>query len=242
MKKTIILSLVSVFSVLPFTSCKVEVIDKNQGPIKASTVNAKDFDGIAISYPAEVTYIPSETFSVEVKAPEKVKENMIIKVKDGVLQISPQEMWGKNKRYLILNGYSNNNEDVKITVKAPTIKEVSIAGSGDFKCNSTMKTTKLVLSVAGSGDIDIKNIEAQFVSASIAGSGDIDAGLTKVAKTEASIAGSGDIDMKFSDCGHVEANLSGSGDIELSGDIKSLSKNIMGSGDFHTDKLRINRQ
>lgn len=241
MKKTIILSLVFVFSILAFTSCKVEVIDKNQGSIKESTVDAKDFDGIAISYPAEVTYIPSETFSVVVKAPEKVKENMIIKVIDGVLQISSQEMWGKNKRYLILNGYSSNNEDVKITVKAPSLNEVSIAGSGDFKCNSTMKTQKLVLSVAGSGDIDINNIEAQFVSASISGSGDIDAGLSKVAKTEASIAGSGDIEMKFSDCGHVEANLSGSGDIELSGDIKSLSKNIIGSGEFHTDKLRINR-
>lgn len=241
MKNTIFLSLVSVFSILAFTSCKVEVIDKNQGPIKASTVDAKDFDGITISYPAEVTYIPSETFSVVVKASEKVKENMIIKVKDGVLQISLQEMWGKNKRYLILNGYSINNEDVKITVKAPSLNEVSIAGSGDFKCNSTMKAQKLVLSVAGSGDIDIKNIEAQFVSASIAGSGDIDAGLTKVAKTETSIAGSGDIEMKFSDCGHVEANISGSGDIELSGDIKSLSKNIIGSGEFHTDKLRINR-
>lgn len=241
MKKTIILSLVSVLSFLTFTSCKVEVIDKNQGSIKASTVDVKDFNGIAISYPVEVTYIPSETFSVVVKAPEKVKENIIIKVKDGILQISPQEMWGKNKRYLILNGYSSNNEDVKITVKAPSLNEVSIAGSGDFKCKSTMKTQKLVLSVAGSGDIDIKNIEAQFVSASIAGSGDIDAGLTKVEKTEASIAGSGDIDIKFSDCGHVEANISGSGDIELSGNIKSLSKNIIGSGEFHTDKLRFNR-
>ena len=238
MKKTIILSFISLLSVLTLASCKVERIDKDRGPVKTFAVDAKDFNGINISYPAKVTYIPSDTFSVTVKAAEKDRENTIIRVKDGVLQISPEGTWGEKKKYLIFN---SNHDDMEITVKAPSISSVNIAGSGVFKCNTTMKAPHLLLSIVGSGDIDIKNIEAKLVSAGIVGSGDINVGVTNASKAEAKISGSGDIDMKCHNCDDVVADISGSGDITLSGNTKSLDKSVSGSGDIHTEELTVKK-
>lgn len=239
MKKTIIFSLTLLISLLAFSSCKVEVINKDKAQVKAKAINVKDFNAIDIAYPAEVTYIPSDTFGVTVKAPADAMDNISVGVNDGTLQIKRNEMpGGENKHYIF---YSGDNDHVRITVKAPTLSSVYITGSGDFDCNATMKAQELELYVIGSGDIDIKNIVAQSVSVSVSGSGDIDAGLTGVANTKASIAGSGDIELKLRNCGHVEANVSGSGDIDISGNVKSLSQNVSGSGDIDINGLSVGK-
>lgn len=189
MKNTIIFSLILFLSVLSLSSCKVEVLDKEQGPVKTENIASKDFDRIMISYPATVIYIPSDTFSVKVKAPEKVRESLEIGVKSGTLEIKKPDMWQNDKHYIIFHSHYDN---VTVTVKAPTIKYVAIAGSATFKCDTTITAHGLDLEIAGSGEIDIKNIQAQAVSASIAGSGDITLS-GDVKSYHQDISGSGDM-------------------------------------------------
>lgn len=238
MKKTIIFSLISFLSVLSLSSCKVEVINKDSGPVKTYNVPVKNFNRISIAYPADVVYIPADTFSLTVKASEKARKDLQIDVENGMLELKTPEMWQKNKHYLFQN---KHYDDVTVIVKAPTLKYVAIVGSGSFKCDTTMTTPKLDLEVAGSGEIDVKNLRANSFSAKIAGSGDIDAGLTEVDNTSIKIAGSGDVDMHFTHCGSVTTSIAGAGDIKLSGDIKSLSNDIAGSGDIDTDDLTIRK-
>lgn len=235
--RTIILSLISFLSVLSLSSCKVEVVNKEQRKAKTFNVPVNSFDRIYIAYPADIVYIPSDTFSIMVKAPEKAGKDLDIGVRNGTLEIKKSDLW-KDDHYIV---FHSHYDDATITVKAPTLKYVAIAGSADFNCDTTITTQRLDLEIAGSGYINVKDIQAQTVSASIAGSGNIDAGLTRVNNTNLSLAGSGDIDIKFSQCGDVKTSIAGSGDIKLSGDVRSYHQDVSGSGDMHIDKLRIGK-
>lgn len=238
MKKTIFFSLISFFSILPLASCKVEVVNKDNGPVKTYNVPIKSFDRLAIAYPADVIFIPADTFSLTVKASEKARKDLQINVENGMLKLKTPDMWQKDKHYLFQN---KHYDDVTVIIKAPTLKYVVIAGSGSFKCDTTMTTQNMEFEIAGSGEINIKELRANSVSASVAGSGDIDAGLTKVKDTSIKIGGSGDVDLHFKDCGSVKVSIAGAGDIKLSGDVRSLSKDIAGSGDIDTDNLTIRK-
>lgn len=232
--KNIFILVIAVLSVITFSSCKVETV-KDYGLVKTYPINVADFSAVSISYPCDVVYVPSDTFSVVVKAPENLKDRLQVYVKDGELVINESEE--SNEIRII----SNLPSHTQVLVKAPVLVRVSIKGTGDFICKSTIKTPQLYMSIAGSGDIDVKNIEANVVSAGIAGSGDMKAGLKNVAKTEMQIAGSGDMDFNFRDCGDVKASIAGSGDITLTGNVKSFHNDVSGAGDIDASKLIITK-
>lgn len=215
-----------------FSSCKIEKVN-NAGPVETRSYYAKNFTKISLEYPGKVIFIPSDTFSVSVKATKYAHERMIVTTDGGVVRITRP----RKKDNVIFVG--DNKDNVIITIKAPTLSEVSIAGSGEFECKDTLKATNLELSVAGSGEMDIKYIKANSMSASISGSGDIEAGLVRVPKTDLQIAGSGDMEMNFLNCGFVNAEISGSGEMELKGNVERFIKDISGSGEIETDKLTI---
>jgi hypothetical protein len=45
--------------------------------------------------------------------------------------------------------------------------------------------------------------------------------------------------MRFENSGKVEANITGSGDITLKGTVSNYQYNVRGSGDMHTEELKI---
>jgi hypothetical protein len=47
------------------------------------------------------------------------------------------------------------------------------------------------------------------------------------------------VKVNCKDCGTVDCRLVGSGDITLSGTIQKLNQTSRGSGDIHTDQLKI---
>ena len=53
------------------------------------------------------------------------------------------------------------------------------------------------------------------------------------------LVGSGDVKMRFENSGKVEASLTGSGDITLKGTVSDYKYNVRGSGDMHTNELKI---
>jgi hypothetical protein len=136
----------------------------------------------------------------------EVKNNkLIVKVEDGV-NLKP-------------------TQTIVITVPYETIESVALAGSGDITNSGTINADEFEVSLAGSGDIDLK-IEAQSVVSAIAGSGDIKlTGASKNLTTK--IAGSGDFDGKGFESIHVEAKISGSGDIDV---VCNGNLNVMISG------------
>lgn len=69
--------------------------------------------------------------------------------------------------------------------------KMGIAGSGHVKARGSASQAQY--EIAGSGDIDARNINAQSAAVSIAGSGDVSAHATRSAKVD--IAGSGDVEI-----------------------------------------------
>lgn len=117
---------------------------------------------------------------------------------------------------LTINFKKNTNVRYKgkfeVRISAPELKSMEVRGSGDIVLANTINTTKLNLSIRGSGDIKGKKVECDNLDLSVQGSGDI-----KLEKIKA-------IDLK--------AQVAGSGDMELSGSSKSASYAINGSGDI----------
>lgn len=124
--------------------------------------------------------------------------------------------------------------------------EVDLAGSGSVTFDGLLEGKRGFFSLAGSGDIVLKNIKFDYLECSLAGSGDIkvkgnadrasfsvassgeiEAFGCKVQKAECSVAGSGNIHVNA--ISQIDASVVGSGDIYYKGD-PAVSKDKIGSG------------
>src|SRR5574344_1545679 len=127
-------------------------------------------------------------------------------------------------------------DEMNVYVTAPSLNSTSLAGSGDFIIDAPLKTSQFKASLAGSGDINVKDLDAQSLDVSLAGSGDVNVNARQLDKLKASVAGSGDIDLKVTSCNVANLNVAGSGDITRKGTVKQLNKNVAGSGDINVSK------
>lgn len=135
--------------------------------------------------------------------------------------------------------HTSGDEGVKVYVSAPDLTSVTLNGSGDFDIDGTLTTGRLEVNVRGSGDVDMKNVVCSDASVKVYGSGDVD--ITKlVARRTADIGvyGSGDVEVGFAKSGFVTCGVYGSGDVELKGSVRELKKQVKGSGEIKTGKLK----
>jgi hypothetical protein len=109
--------------------------------------------------------------------------------------------------------------------------KINDAGSGDVRAG---KAGRLVIHVAGSGDITTRDISGPAV-VDIAGSGDVTIASIS-GDLRANVAGSGDIKIAGGRAQSVVAHLAGSGDVNFEGVAGSVSAAIAGSGDVNVAK------
>lgn len=244
-----------VLMLLVFTFCSCVSMsrkDRKEARVEQTRSDVKNFVAVALSGSPTVHYSQANTFSVKVMASRRVIDRVKTIVERGVLIIYIDE---KEKRFFRFD----NHDDIDVFVSSPDLVGVSLSGNGDFLSESHVDTDKMEVSLKGSGDVSFndiicdsisadlvgsgdmkfKKVEALMASWSIIGSGDMSVWQTKVKATTASLIGSGDLKISFNDCGVVRSLLRGSGDVTLKGNIKSLDKRIVGSGDLNTDGLRI---
>ena len=66
---------------------------------------------------------------------------------------------------------------LQILVEAPSLSRVSVAGSGDIRARAATEhhiwEQPLSISILGSGDVDVEQLDVREVTVEIAGSGDI---------------------------------------------------------------------
>lgn len=202
--------------------------------IKASStyvtkeIRTADFAKIQLSGSADVTYEQRQGQThVEVYTSDNVLEALDIAVD------------GKALRIGFKKGYKVSYNELKIKVQSPNIEGIYISGSGDVDLKPGIKTDHLVLSIAGSGDIDLTDLTATNLEITIAGSGDVEGNLVQCGALKSSIAGSGDIDLKNLTAGTVKASIAGSGEIELKGTADTANYSIAGSGDIKARDLVV---
>ncbi len=208
------------------------------------------FERIRLQGSPDIKYTQGKTWSVRVKAPKKLIDRVVTRNDGNTLVVSMKS--GSFFRSL-------NGDDVTVYVTSPDLIGVEVQGSGDFESKSRVDTDHLDLSVRGSGDISFQNIICDRIKTSVVGSGDIDIKYvdaklsdielvgsgdvkirqSKVSQTKIELKGSGDVKVYCDNCGTIDCRLVGSGDITLSGSIRKLNQTSRGSGDIHTDQLKI---
>jgi HAMP domain-containing protein len=200
------------------------------------------FTELSFSVPGTVHLRQGEPRSVEVEGPTKALEQLETRVEEGDLHIRSEQQgnwlgW--------LGGGNGIDEEVKVYVTAPTLTEISIAGSGRIVGETPVEGGSLEVQNAGSGSVDlaVQNDEVEVdvagsgavrlrgrtnsFEASVIGAGDVDGADLETATADVSIAGSGDVHLHVTD--HLEADLMGSGNVQYRG-TPEIETNSAGSG------------
>lgn len=197
----------------------------DKGKRVTETVSVKPFEKISVAGSFDVHYVQGETTSVKVEGPVKYLRQTVVANDGQTLRI-------KTKR-----GVWRSMEDVNVYITSPDLTHVSMAGSGELDAEGMVDTDNLTLELAGSGEIDFKQLVCDNLNIQVAGSGDVDVESVDVNKADMQIAGSGDIKVHFVRADFVSAQVAGSGDIKLSGKAKQVDKKVAGSGDIDTSRL-----
>jgi hypothetical protein len=208
------------------TSASKEFVDEKLPPVHAPNDkeiekrNVADFSIVSLSISADVYITQGNQTSLEIQASEKSLKNLVTKVDGDELNIK----WNRNN-------YSNGEITIRITMQE--IEGFNIAGSGNIFANSAIKCNEIELSIAGSGDIKLKDISANEITSNVAGSGNVVlGGNNKVRSHSINIAGSGDVSAKKLEVNEVTVSIAGSGDCYVHA-VEELEVNIIGSGDVY---------
>lgn len=123
-----------------------------------------------------------------------------------------------------------SNIGILVRITVPKLEAVTVSGSGEVNVQN-LEADRFEGRVTGSGEIRVKGT-AKHVEAAVTGSGDIDFSDLHAEAVEAKVTGSGDIRVSASN--RVKARVTGSGDISYaghSGAMPKLESKITGSGD-----------
>jgi len=200
------------------TSCLDAQINSGSGDETSTPVDQlTDFDAIALGTSADVYVTPGD-FDVRMEGPKDDLDRMVLNVNDGQLNIGRKS-----------GNWNWSSGGVKVYVSMPTIRAISIGGSGNVEVTEAFEQLgDLKISVGGSGDVDFRGRMAKKVKISVAGSGDVDASELNAASCKVSIAGSGDV--KIGEVEQLKVSVAGSGDVRYKGS-PAIDKSIIGSGD-----------
>jgi hypothetical protein len=126
-------------------------------------------------------------------------------------------------------GRGGSDDRLQITLPGTPMKKFGIAGSGKIELEN-LDQHDLRVSIAGSGSIKATG-KVEELRISIAGSGDVDAGAVASQDVTVRIAGSGEADIAPKD--EAEIHIAGSGDVNLHTNPRNVETHIAGSGRIH---------
>ncbi|MEX1382745.1 head GIN domain-containing protein [Lutibacter sp.] len=208
---------------------------KGNREITTITRTTSDYNEIGVGGDFEVTLVNGKEGEITIKADENLLEYIETEVKKGNLSI-------KTKK-----GYQlRSKHKIEITIPFNDIQGVSLAGSGNVYSNDEIKSNELKLSLAGSGNMDLKvsaknsdtniagsgnitlNGDTDEFTCSIAGSGNLNGYNLKTSIANVKIAGSGNVNIDISN--EVHAKISGSGNVIYTGNPEIVKSKSVGSG------------
>jgi hypothetical protein len=192
---------------------------KGNKEVITKTVKTADYEKIKGKSSIDIILVSGKEGDITVKAESNIIDKVEIELKGNTLVIGFED------------GYSiSTTKGVTVTIPVEEVNGLSMSGSGSIISKTSLKSKKMDIAVAGSGDI-ITPTESQNLTISIAGSGDVKvSGRTENLK--ASVAGSGDINAIELKANAVNASIAGSGDISIYCDNAELNVSIAGSGDL----------
>lgn len=219
-----------------FSSCKKLLI--GNGDIIQQTAVLTDFTDVISNGDFDITVIPSNRFFIKLEG----ESNILAQTETVIRSGNELSIQFKN------NANVGRHRTIKVWLEAPVFKSLNINGSGSFKSNDTLYSSRFNATVSGSGKIDVL-IKTETGGADIFGSGDIilkgssdvtglrtsGSGSVKafdlVSKTTvARTSSSGNIETKS--IGFLRAEVYGSGNVFYKGS-PQIETVVVGSGGVH---------
>ena len=119
--------------------------------------------------------------------------------------------------------------NLEITLPGRAFNAFTVAGSGQLQLQN-LNQNRLKMVIAGSGTIRAQG-RVDKLEVHVAGSGDADLGQVTSSIAEVHIAGSGDSDVAPSE--DADIHIAGSGDVTLHSHPRAVERSIHGSGRIH---------
>ncbi len=200
---------------------------KGSKNIVTKEVTLTDFSKIKAVSNVDVIYVQQAgPAKAVINTSDNVVEYITTTVADGVLTVG------------IKNGVTVQAKKLDVTVYAPSVFELEMAGEGDLDCaNVTADDFAVILS--GEGDLNLKkaNCKKTFTM-TLSGAGDIEIGTIACDGFNGVLSGGGDAKVAKLTGNSAEASLSGSGEMELSGKVKLVNYTLTGTGNINAGMLQ----
>jgi len=219
-----------------FSSCKKLLI--GNGDIVQQTETLAAFTDVISNGDFDITVIPSNRFFIKLEG----ESNILAQTETVIRSGNELSIQFKN------NANVGRHRTIKVWLEAPVFKSLNVNGSGSFRSNDTLYSSRFNATVSGSGKIDVL-IKTETGGADIFGSGDIilkgrsditglrtnGSGSIKAfdlisQSTVHRIIGSGNINTKTTD--FFRDKIYGSGDVFYKGN-PQIESVIVGSGGVH---------
>jgi len=190
----------------------------DDGPRTAQTRDVAAFTRVDNADSVDVRLHVGERRRVQVRAGEKVIDDVRTEVRDGTLHVTfDHDGFG---------GY-----DVIVEASVPSLVGVQSSGSGDIDVDG-IRTGAFAVRSDGSGDIALAGAAGRL-ELDMDGSGDADLNGLTTRDARVAVSGSGDAEVHASD--RLDVDVDGSGDVRYHGE-PALTERVDGSGDLrHAD-------
>ena len=205
-----------VLVLLLFSSCNMNCLE-GSGELKSDTRLLKAFTKIELNSDAKVIITKDTVQRIRVEA------------QANVLKALTTEVSGK-WLYIDLDGCLAIHKPIIVYISTPSFETIEVDGSGSVEGRGSFAGEKMILTVDGSGSINI-GLSANEVNSEIKGSGNINlSGSAK--KFNVDISGSGDMNAQEMPSGVCKVNVRGSGNGRIFA-INKLAVDIAGSGNVY---------
>ena len=178
------------------------------------------FDSVSSAGPHKVIVTAGSGASVRAEGPAHVLDRMEVVVEQGDLEIRPRREFRNNYRW-------DDGDRATFYVSAPRLKAAAVAGSGDMQIDQ-VEGDSFAGSIAGSGNMDVGSLRVSSAKLSIAGSGDFSA-RGSAGRSDISVAGSGNVKLGQLPLRIASVSIAGSGDVDLAAS-EQVDVSLIGSG------------
>ena len=190
-------------------------ISQGSGQTRTEERSVKPFKQIIINTAVDMKFTAGQDSSLTLSGDDNLLSLIETTVHQGVLTIS-------SKR-----SFSTHNP-ITVMASGPVIEKVKITASSDVQLYSLNSKT-LDLEMTGSGDL-IAQGSVGKLKVTLHGSGDFDLKALQADKANVKLTGSGDIELTATD--KLVVNITGAGDVTYYGNPATVKKNISGVGDI----------
>jgi hypothetical protein len=186
----------------------------DDGPRTTQSRDVADFTRIDNRDSVDVRLHVGESQHVQVRAGEKVIDDVHTVVRDGTLSVTFDH-----------DGFGSSDVVVEATV--PKLAGITASGSGDIDADGIDADAFEVRS-DGSADIALAGTTGRL-ALDLSGSGDADLGGLTARDARVAVDGSGDAEVRADQ--RLDVNVDGSGDVRYHGD-PAVTRHVDGSGDL----------